>query len=99
MTSRREYEEKRNFIRMKVDAQVEITPAGGSTINGVCRNLSGAGLLAETADPIALDTAVVVHIPAAGTKAPSFRAEGTVARLDTLEKGFMLGINITKVLD
>ncbi len=100
MTSRREYEEKRNFIRMKVEAPVHITlTEGNRTLQGVCRNLSGAGMLAEVTEQLSLGSVVLVHIPPADNKTVSFRAEGVVARVDELEQGYMLGININQVLD
>lgn len=100
MTSRREYEEKRNFIRMKVEAPVHITlTVENRTVDGVCRNLSGAGMLAEVEDALPMGAEVLVHIPPADSKTVSFRAEGVVARVDQLEKGYMLGINISQVLD
>ena len=62
--SERSYDEKRNFIRMKVDTMVTFTRADGKErYEGRCRNLSGAGMLLETQKKLEIGERIRVTIP------------------------------------
>jgi hypothetical protein len=65
--SDRSYDEKRNFIRMKVDTMVTFTRAESKErYEGRCRNLSGAGMLLETQKKLEMGERVRVTIPSEG---------------------------------
>lgn len=67
ISSERSYEEKRNFIRMKVDTMVTFTKSDGKErYEGRCRNLSGAGMLLETRKKLEMGDRVRVTIPSEG---------------------------------
>ena len=61
----RAYNEKRSFIRMKINTPVEVKVAG-NRLQGVCKDLSGSGLLVETREEVALGTDVEVYIDQKG---------------------------------
>lgn len=67
LSERANYEEKRNFIRMKVDTMVTFTRADGKErYEGRCRNLSGAGMLLETKKKLEVGDRLKVTIPSEG---------------------------------
>lgn len=93
----RAYSEKRNFIRMKINAPVEVT-AGDQKFTARCKDLSGSGLLIQTEQAIALGTAVEVLIEQEGEKLLPFRATGEVVRVDPVNpSGFILGLSLNAI--
>lgn len=67
LSERINYDEKRNFIRMKVDTMVTFTKIDGKErYEGRCRNLSGAGMLLETKKKLEMGERLRILIPAEG---------------------------------
>lgn len=98
----RDFEEKRNFIRMKIDAPVRLTcKPSGRVVEAVCRNLSGTGLLAEAAESIALQTEVEAYISSQTSRQTHYRAEGVVTRCEptATEGHFLVGVQIERILE
>ncbi len=100
----RNYQEKRNYIRMKVDAPVNITLiADGTSMAGVCRNLSGGGMLIELDATLAVGTKAEVTIASGHGHSPMLRARAEVSRVisqpDTEKQPCMLGLQIIEVLN
>lgn len=96
-TTERDYTEKRNFIRMKVDTPVLITTTDGSgtTYTGVCKDLSGAGMLLESSDDIPMGIEIRVSIQSG--KQP-FEATATVARVKTTaSSSYIYGLKIQEI--
>lgn len=98
------YSEKRDFIRMKVNAEVTlIVNADGGEISGKCKDLSGAGMLIEIAGETALSIGVqcLATIKTAYEKLddPDFKARIEISRIDNLESGGqMIGASIIEIL-
>ncbi|MGB1477302.1 MAG: PilZ domain-containing protein, partial [Marinobacter salsuginis] len=40
----KDYSEKRDFHRMQVNSEIEITDSQGNSFKGVCRDLSATGM-------------------------------------------------------
>lgn len=104
MTSlNRNYNEKRDFIRMKVDTPANIVIANdGKPIKGICRDLSGGGMLIELDSVLPIGTIAEISIASAHGHEPMLRVQAEVTRVvaepDQEEKPCLLGLQIKKVL-
>jgi hypothetical protein len=94
----RTYNEKRNFIRMRIDTPVEVA-SGGDSFTARCRDLSGSGMLLASDRSLPLDAEVEVFINQEGENRSPFRASGRVARADASEDGFIIGLALTAIHD
>ncbi|MBV1914879.1 MAG: PilZ domain-containing protein [Pseudomonadales bacterium] len=97
------YSEKRDFIRMKVNAEVTlIVSADGKEISGKCKDLSGAGMLVEIAnEEISVGSQCLATIKTTYEKLddPDFKARIEITRVDNLETGGqMIGASIIEIL-
>ncbi len=95
------YEEKRNFIRMKVDTLVSFIKIDGSKerYEGRCRNLSGAGMLIETDKKLSLGDRLKISIPSEGPDFSPLDANVEVVRVDPVPDmhKFMVGVVIRQI--
>jgi len=99
----RGFEEKRNFIRMKVDTPVVIScEAKPGTIKGICKNLSGGGLMVEVDSALPLNTELEVCIASNHGHSPMLHAIAQVARVFSSpgneEKPCLMGLEIHRLL-
>jgi hypothetical protein len=81
----RNYEEKRDFIRMKVNCNAIITTADGQKSTGYCHNLSGGGALLELTQKVPLNEPLQVTINSHYGHAPVFSTLGKVVRSQAKE--------------
>jgi len=98
----RDYDEKRDFIRMVVDCPVAITnPANGETFQGIACDLSSKGLAFTTATSLAPGTPLEVRIVPDQTLVPPLHARVQVVRVepDTSGARFRVGTHIEDYLD
>lgn len=98
----RSYEEKRNFIRMKVDTMVCFQRADSKErYEGRCRNLSGAGMLLETDKKLKLGDRLTVTVPSEGPDFQPLDASVEVVRVEHIPNlhKFMIGVVIRKMGD
>ncbi|MFT5083228.1 MAG: c-di-GMP-binding flagellar brake protein YcgR [Lentisphaeria bacterium] len=100
----RDYSEKRNYIRMKVDAPVSIQiPSNNEVIEGTCRDLSGGGLLVEIKTALPVGTTAEVVICSGHGHSPMLKARAEVMRIisqpENNEKPCLLGMEIIEVLN
>ncbi len=95
--------EKRNFNRIKVDVAAQLLVSNErKSLMGICRDLSGGGMLIELDDALSVGTNVEVTIKSTGKNGPILHAETTVARIlpsSTREQKCLLGLRIEKVLN
>ncbi|WP_407310906.1 PilZ domain-containing protein [Pseudomonas sp. nanlin1] len=93
----RDYEEKRDFIRMTVDAKVTVE-FNGQTLPGICRDLSSNGMQVtlETQTPAAADDVLIVHMASSHPTLKDLRAEAKVVRVgaDPETGNQVLGLSI-----
>lgn len=103
ITTSRNYEEKRGFIRMRIDTPVSISCKTLDTeLKGVCRNLSGGGLLVELDATLPLATEVEICIRSQHGHSPMLKALARVMRVSSKpgseKKPCMLGLEIVEIL-
>lgn len=95
------FSEKRNFIRMKIDtpADVTLSNAAGS-LRGICRDLSGGGMLIETKTQLDIGSELQVTLESSHASSPMLKARAQVARIKTNPSGtFILGLEILEIVD
>ncbi len=97
MSEPRAYDEKRDFIRMRVSTPITIDVAG-QQFEAVCRNLSGSGLLVESDGGLDAGTSVEVCIKP-GDSHSDFRASATVNRVDSEGGRYLIGLSISAIHD
>ncbi|RLA00360.1 MAG: hypothetical protein DRQ47_09630 [Gammaproteobacteria bacterium] len=87
-TNERNFAEKRDFIRMFIDAPVEFTIAGsGSWCSGTGKNLSGGGLSFSCEEELSVDDQVEIKIHPETPVTPSYEAKVRVIRVIPEEDG------------
>jgi c-di-GMP-binding flagellar brake protein YcgR len=93
----RNYEEKRNFIRMTMNASAKLT-TGGSDIPVTCIDLSAGGMSIQANQAVTVGQKVHVKIESPNEQFKSMDADGKVVRCEQLESGdFDLGIEIESI--
>ena len=98
-TASRNFEEKRNFIRMKVAAPVHIT-MGDQQLHGKCKDLSANGLQILLDQAITVGTEAEVLIEQDGENRIPFKATVEVARSEELSEGeYLVGLSIKAIHD
>lgn len=89
------YDEKREFIRMKVDTPVTITAVDTKqSLNGLCKDLSGTGMLLSVEGELALGQSVEVSITSG--KNP-FVAAAEVVRVEAQSDNYIIGLKINNI--
>jgi len=97
--SDRSFNEKRDFIRMKINSTVKVTQAG-KDYQGICKDLSGTGMsiLSETEFRVGDEVEILIeqqsdiHLP--------FQASAEVTRVQPDESGkFIVGLAIKQISD
>lgn len=93
----RDYSEKRDFIRMTVDAKVTLKIAG-QTIPAVCRDLSSTGMQLEAQAALKTGDTLSVHLPSEHATLRDLDADVEVVRVQDLGDGRqVLGLSILKM--
>src|SRR5690606_3958665 len=93
----RVYNEKRNFIRMKINTPIQIM-VGEETFVARCKDLSGSGVLIQSDRSRALGSTVQRLIEADSDKHLPFNATGEVVRVDPVNpSGYILGLALTAI--
>ncbi len=103
----REYSEKRDFIRMKINAPAQVTMVeedrteeDNTVRNAVCHDLSGGGMLLTLDQELALDTELIVTVTSVHGHSPILQARCAVARVEQGPKqSYMLGLEIQEVIE
>ncbi len=95
--SARSYQEKRNFIRMKVDSPMTIA-LGEQHIEGVCINLSGGGMLVSLEQSLPSGCECEVTICSSFGHSPMLRARTRVNRQIEAGEQVLVGMEIAELL-
>lgn len=96
----RNYQEKRSFIRMKVETPVAVQLHPQKRLQGTCHNLSGGGMLISLEEPLPLDQELEVTVSSNHGHNPMLRALTRVCRLpQTSGARFLAGLEIVALLD
>ncbi len=93
----RDYSEKRNFHRMRVNSEIAFTDNNGESHTGICRDLSGTGMKLQVTRVFAEGTELQTSLPAASEQFPPFETLSTVLRCTPEGDGYSLGVAIKKV--
>ena len=97
----RGFSEKRDFIRMKINAPLNARIAHQeAVIEGVCRDLSGGGMQVETKTELVPNTELVIEITSEHGHSPTLHARAKVIRClpDTTKDGFVVGLELVEIL-
>lgn len=95
----RSFSEKRSFIRMKINTPVVIHFAGRS-YQGVCKDLSGAGMQIETDEPFSIGDTLDVTIEQKGGAHLPFNAKVEVSRVQETSPGVrVVGLSIQEITE
>lgn len=95
--SERDYSEKRDFIRMTVDAKVTLRFAGRS-IAAICRDLSSNGMQVEAQSALHVGDQLQVHLPSEHPSLRDLNADVEVIRVEQTGPGAQtLGLSILKM--
>lgn len=90
----RNYSEKRDFIRMNLNAPITLSQ-GGQSIQGVCHDLSSTGMQVLVAGSFQQGEKIRVQIPSEHAELTGLDALTEVVRIDNLEDGRQsLGLTI-----
>jgi len=96
----RDYSEKRNFIRMKVNTPAQVTvESDGITRDGVCNDLSGGGMLLTMEQTLPLDTELLITVASAHGHSPMLQAKCKIARVESgPDNQSMFGVEINEII-
>ncbi len=99
--TKRDYSEKRNFIRMKIDTPAEVNiEQKGVTTYGICNDLSGSGMLITVDEDLPVDTELLVTLTPDSNFGPSLQARCTVTRSQqSAQSKHLLGLEIQEILE
>ena len=93
----RSYNEKRDFIRMRINSTVNIHHQG-SEFKGVCKDLSGAGMLVEADQTLDTGSEVTITIEQKSETLLPFNASAEVTRTETGKNGkYIIGLSIKEI--
>ncbi len=95
----RPYNEKRDYIRMRINSVVNIRQAGNN-YKGICKDLSGAGMLIETSEPFKVGTELEISIEQKTETHLPFDAIAEVSRVDDgPDENYTVGLAIKQIHD
>jgi c-di-GMP-binding flagellar brake protein YcgR len=95
----RNYQEKRNFVRMKVETPISAKIAADITFEGTCHNLSGGGMFVSMPQALPEDHEIEVTLSSNHGHHPILKAITKVKRVHTPEAPFLVGLEIVRLLD
>lgn len=93
----KDYSEKRDFHRMQVNSEIQITDNLGRSFKATCRDLSGTGMQLYVEDLIEEGTEIHTLMPSTNEQFPPFETVSVVVRCVPDGDGYLLGTSITKV--
>jgi len=94
----RTYDEKRDFIRMKVDTEITLSLDNNKYVKGYCRDLSGTGMLIEVNEAVTEGSICKTTLPSSNDAFPALDASVKILRCTELSEGkFQLGTEILAI--
>lgn len=99
--SDKDYSEKRDFIRMKVNtpAQIATQPDGEPDCDAICNDLSGGGMSLTLTEELPLNSEITVTVTSDHSHSPILKARCSVARVQAQDEGgYQVGLAIKEVV-
>ncbi len=94
----RNYEEKRSFIRMTMNASAKLVVNGNNPIEVTCIDLSAGGMTIQSKEAISPGTDITVNIESPNEQFRSMDGQGKVLRCDQLENGdYDIGVQLDAI--
>jgi len=94
----RDYEEKRNFIRMTMNSNATLSIEGGKSLKASCHELCATGMTLIAPQAVAIGSAVQIDIVSLNEQFQSMTADGTVLRCTALDTGeYDLGLELNSI--
>lgn len=95
----RNFQEKRDYIRMLVDTPATLTLSDGKSYQVTCIDLSSSGVQLKSQDPVPANSAGELKVESGGGSTPPLHARVSVCRVQTLESGdYRVGLSIDSFL-
>lgn len=93
--------DKRNFARMRIDTPAEVIIRGrDQQVSGICRDLSGGGMLIDTRVQLQAGTEVEIRLASHYGDNLMLKARAQVVRVRPIQTGkFSVGLKILEMLD
>lgn len=91
------YSEKRDFHRMRMNSEIELTDSHGVSFVGVCRDLSGTGMQLFVERALSAGDEIHTLLPSSGDQFPPFETLCRVLRCEPESEGYLLGVEIMDV--
>jgi len=93
----RDYSEKRDFIRMTIDAKVTLH-TDNQPLDAICRDLSSSGMQLETTSALPTDSQIGIRMPSNHESLRDFAAKAQVIWTKDLGAGkYLLGLKIIEM--
>ena len=101
LSEKRRYAEKRNFIRMKVNTPAQVSvEQGDSTIQGICNDLSGGGMLLTLDKKPSNESDLMVTVTSKESNGPLLQARCSIARTQMAAKDkYIIGLEIQEFIE
>lgn len=93
----KDYSEKRDFHRMQVESEIEVTDSKGQTFAGTCRDLSATGMQLFVHNPVAVGEELTTILHSNSDQFPPLETVCEIIRCEPEGEGFLLGANISEV--
>ncbi len=94
----RDYSEKRDFIRMQVDTEIDLLVEGSDArLKGRCVDLSATGMAVQINEELGEGTCVHASLASHNPEFPPFETLARVLRCEQQEQGWIVGLEIEKV--
>jgi len=93
----KDYSEKRDFHRMRMNSEIELTDSNGVAFAGVCRDLSGTGMQLFVERAFSEGDEIHTLLPSSSDQFPPFETLCRVLRCEQEEEGYLLGVEIVEV--
>ena len=93
----KDYSEKRDFHRMQVNSEIDITDSKGNRFKGVCRDLSATGMQLYVEQAVAVGEELQTVLKPSSDQFPPLETVCKVIRCEADGNGFLLGTNISEV--
>ncbi|MBW4933622.1 PilZ domain-containing protein [Marinobacter sp. F4206] len=93
----RDYSEKRDFHRMQVNSEIELTDGNGEVFTGICRDLSATGMQLLVHRPVAVGEELKTLLRPTGDEIPPLETVCEVLRCEPDGDGYLLGTTINEV--